>query len=178
MKEPRVPDRVRSPVRRLCNIIAPGEQPQYVKVLVESGAEVNDCFCNLERKINRDGGRIQYGWAIWHLPGVLMEAEFHAIWISPERELIDISPRPIQFKKIMFLPDPKVVYSGRQIDNIRIPLNKDPRVKEFITLCEERYKIMNEGELADKHGPITIPHEKIEPVMNRIAQLSRELGIV
>ena len=178
MKTQRVPDKVTSAVKRLVNRIVPGKQPQYVKVLVESDAEINECFVNLERKIKRDGGGIQLGWAIWYLPGILMEAEFHAVWMSPEGELIDISPRPIQFKEIMFLPDSDIVYKGKQIDNIRIPLNKDPKVKEFISLCEEFFKIMNEGELAFKHGPISIPREKIEPLRQRLAELSVELGII
>lgn len=178
MKTPRVPDKVTSPVKRLCNRIVPGERPQYVKVLVESSTEVNDCFCNIESRIKRDGGGIKYGWAIWYLPGVLMEAEFHAVWLSPEGEFIDITPRPIQFKEIMFLPDPKRVYLGRQVDNIRIPLSKDQKVKEFIQLCEKIYKIMNEGELANKHGPIAVPRERIEPVYRRLAELSVELGII
>jgi len=178
MKIPKVPDKVTSAVKRLTNRIAPGQQPQYVKVLIESDAEINECFVNLERKIKRDGGKIQLGWAIWYLPGILMEAEFHAVWISPEGKLIDISPRPIQFKDIMFLPDTNIVYRGKQIDNIRIPLNKDPKVKEYIRLCEEFFKIINEGELAFKHGPISIPHDRIEPLRQRLAELSAELGII
>ena len=98
MKTPRVPDRITSPIRRLCNRIAPGETPVYVKVIVESGTDVNDCFINVENKIKRDGGKVQYGWVIWYLPGILMEAEFHAIWISPKGESIDISPHPISLR--------------------------------------------------------------------------------
>jgi len=178
MKKPRVPDRVTSAVRRLCNRIAPGAEPQCVRVLVESGTEVNDCFTNVESKIKRDGGRAQYGWAIWYLPGILMQAEFHAIWLSPKGELIDVSPPSIPCTEIMFLPDPKRVYSGRQVDNIRIPLSKDQKVKEFIQLQEKIYKIMNEGELANNHGLIAMPSEKIEPVYRRLAELSVELGIM
>lgn len=177
MKKPRVPDKVTSPVKRLRNRIAPNEQLQYVKVLIESDAEINECFSNLERKIKRVGGGIQCGWAIWYLPGILMEAEFHAVWVSPQGELIDVSPHQIQCKEILFLPDSATVYSGRQIDNIRIPLNKDPRVKEYIGLHEELFKILNEGELADKHGPVSIPRDKIDPVSERLAELSIELGI-
>ena len=178
MKKPRVPDKVTSPVKRLRNRIAPNKQPQYVKVLIESDAEINECFLNLERKIKRDGGGIQYGWAIWYLPGILMEAEFHAVWVSPKGELIDISPRQIQFKEILFLPDSATVYLGRQIDNIRIPLKKDPRVKEYIRLHEELFKILNEGELANKHGLVSIPRDKIEPLRKQLVELSIELGIV
>lgn len=166
-----------SPVKRLRNRIAPNEQLKYVKVLIESDAEINECFSNLERKIKRDGGGIQYGWAIWYLPSILMEAEFHAVWISPQGDLIDVSPHQIRCKEILFLPDSATVYSGRQIDNIRIPLNKDPRVKEYIGLYEKLFKILNEGELANKHGSLSIPPDKINPVRERLVELSIELGI-
>jgi hypothetical protein len=176
MKNPRVPEKVTSPVKRLCNRIAPNKQPHYVKLLVEPGAIINDCFTNIESKIQRDGGSVQYGWAIWYLPGTLMEAEFHAVWLSPEGEPIDITPQSIPCTKILFLPDHRRKYTGRQVDNIRIPLNKNPKVKEFIKLHEAKFKIMNEGELANKHGLITVSHEKIEPIIRRLAELAIELG--
>jgi hypothetical protein len=104
MKMPRVPEKITSPVRRLCNRIAPNETPIYIRVEIEPETAVNDCFVNVSDKIMRDGGRTQYGWAIWYLPGILMEAEFHAIWISPEGKSLDITPRPINFNKYYFYP--------------------------------------------------------------------------
>ncbi len=44
MKKTRVPDRVTSPIRKLCNRIALGTIPQYVKVIVEVDAKMGDCF--------------------------------------------------------------------------------------------------------------------------------------
>ena len=54
---------------------------------------------------------------------------------------------------------------------------KKPRVREYIKLHEELFKIMNEGELANKHGPVSISRDKIAPVYQRLAKLSIELGI-
>jgi hypothetical protein len=51
-------------------------------------------------------------------------------------------------------------------------------VKEFIQLHEKMFKIMNEGELADKHGLLEIPSEKMNPIMQRLAELSKELDLV
>jgi hypothetical protein len=61
-----------------------------------------------------------------------VEVELHAVWISHKRELIDVSPQQIDFREIMFVPDLGTVYRVRQIDNSRIPLSKDLRVKEYI----------------------------------------------
>lgn len=148
----------------------------YVKVCPEDVAEANDCFVNVENKMKKDGGKVQYGWAIWYLPGILMEAEFHAVWLSPDGEYIDISPRQIQFDEIMFLPDPNRAYTGKQVDNVRIPLNKNPKVKEYIRLFEEKFRVMNEGDLAKQHGLVAVSPEKIRPILERIAELSLELN--
>jgi len=175
MRNPRVPDRITSPVRRLCNRIAPGTLPLFVKVCPEADANSQDCFINVENKVKKSGGKIQYGWAIWYVPGLLMEAEFHSVWLSPEGNYIDVSPNEFSFSEIMFLPDPHRVYAGRQIDNIRIPLNKNPQVKEFIRLHEAKFKVLNEGELATRHGAVSVPSEKIRPIIERLAQLSIDL---
>ena len=177
MKLPRVPDRITSPIRKICNIIGSSEKPRYIEVSVAPDAVVNDCFINVANKISRDGGDVQYGWAIWYLPGVLMEAEFHAVWCSPEGVLIDISPRPIKFDKILFVPDPARVYEGQQVNNIRIPLKKDENVREFIQLHEKLFRIMNEGELANKHGEIEFPRETMEPIIRRLSELKGILDI-
>lgn len=176
MKTPRVPDKITSPVRRLCNTLVPGGRPIFVKVYPDENADPNDCFVTVENKIRTAGGRAQYGWAIWYLPGILMEAEFHSVWVSLEGDYTDVSRRALNFKEIMFLPDPRRVYSGKQVDNVRIPLSKDPRVKEFIRLHEAKFRVLNEGDLATQHGAVSVPREKIRPIMERLMQLTAELN--
>jgi hypothetical protein len=175
-KTPRVPISVTSPIKRLCNRLVPMGHPLYVEVSSEEHAEVNDCFINVENKTKQCGGKVQYGWAIWYLPGILMEAEFYAVWLSPDGKYLDVSPHQIQLTKIMFVPDPKRVYTGKQTDNVRIPLNKDPRVKEFIQLHERKFRIMNEGDPAKQHGLVNISQDKIAPLLRRLAELSIELN--
>lgn len=38
------------------------------------------------------GGRLITGWGIWQWDNILVEAEAHAIWESPDNQLIDITP--------------------------------------------------------------------------------------
>ncbi len=118
---------------------------------------------------------MQYGWTIWYLPGVLMEAEFHAVWLSSDGDYLDVSPHPIHLhpERILFLPDPNTAYRGRQIDNVRIPLSKDPKVREFKRHNEEKFRLLNEGELADQHGPVTVP--QLRPILRRLAELAADL---
>src|SRR3989304_9121292 len=148
MKVPRVPDKLTSPVNRLCNRLTPNNKPFYVPVRPEPNSQVDECFVNVDDKVKKDGGRVQYGLVIWYTPGVLMEAEFHAIWVSPHGEHVDVSRHVIDIDTILFLPDPTRTYTGRQVDNVRIPVSKDPRVKEFIHLHESLFKVKYKGDPA------------------------------
>lgn len=103
-------------------------------------------------KVAADGGRCVFGWAIWEFPGVLIEAEFHAVWEGDDGTQLDVAARPLMFPVITFLPDPVRTYQGRQVDNVRKPLSSDPRVRELIYLMGQRFGILNAGARADQHA--------------------------
>lgn len=66
------------------------------------------CFIGAADKIKAGGGSISHGWAIWEtLPRLFLTAEFHAVWVSPADELIDITPKPQREARIVFAPDPR-----------------------------------------------------------------------
>src|SRR5882672_6074126 len=44
----------------------------------------------ISEKIRTDGGSIQFGWRVREWPGVLLTAEFHAVWVDPDGTLVDI----------------------------------------------------------------------------------------
>ena len=75
-------------------------------------------------KVEKNGGGFQYGWQIWEWPDVMIEAEFHAVWNSPQGILIDITPKQIDTHKILFLPDANRTYEGKQVNNFRQPLRQ------------------------------------------------------
>lgn len=56
-------------------------------------------------KVRHDGGAIVFGWTIWEWPKVMLTAEFHAVWESPDGDLIDITPKPQRETSIIFVPD-------------------------------------------------------------------------
>ena len=100
---------------------------KILTVLHAAGAQLLDCLSTVESQVQNFGGRLVLGGAIWKIPQVLIEAEFHAVWEpSDDGFLIDISAHPFPLSKITFLPDPQRVYLGREVDKIRKPLSKDP----------------------------------------------------
>jgi hypothetical protein len=119
-----------------------------------SNADVNDCFPVVERYARDHGGSVCYGWQIWEWPGVMVEAEFHAVWRSPTGELHDITPKQVPVPQVLFLPDPRRKYDGLQVPNVRRSLSSDPRVAAFIESCEDEFEFMNRGERATQHGEL------------------------
>lgn len=168
----RTPLRITPEIKKLCSKICGTRQPVYVPVKPEAGGEYNECFRNVKSKVERDGGNIQFGWAIWEWPRVFLEAECHAVWESPGGELIDISPRSDAERKVLFLADTKHEFDfadgSQRVENIRLPLVDDPKVHEYIRLSQELFALAAGNET-------TIPRREALPLLKRLSQLEKQL---
>lgn len=137
--------------------------PGFVTYEKEKNAEVGDCFPNVQRKVKRDKGRMVLGWQIWLNPGVLIEAEFHAVWEDPKTgELVDITPKELPFDEILFIEDDKLTYDGRMLDNVRLNISGNDLVDDFIRVHETNYAFMNKGDRAEQYGAIVLQGDDIE----------------
>ena len=144
-----------SHIAALCAELAPGTAPVLVECRPDHDAPANDCFAQVDKYVQRNGGECVVGWALWEIPHVMLEAEFHAVWQRPEDgQLIDLNPREFSFPQIHFLPDPVRTYEGRQVDNVRRVLCNDTKLKQFIYLKGRQFALMNAGNLANHHGVI------------------------
>jgi len=139
----RTPASIGEAVLELAARIRLGAAPIYLRILPEADAEPLSCFENVARKVARDGGRCQFGWALWVWPGVFIEAEHHAVYAPAHGEpLRDITPSVGPAKRRLFLPDdtatcdPADPRSRR--DNIRSPLSKDPLVADVFSGAQAR----------------------------------------
>jgi hypothetical protein len=63
------------------------------------------CSDGVEEKIRRAGGTIRFGWTIWEWPGLMLTAEFHAVWVDPAGQHHEITPKPQGETQIVFVPD-------------------------------------------------------------------------
>lgn len=102
---------------------------------------MDNCFYNLPDKVKIDSGRIQYGWTIWENPGLLLEAEFHAVWVSPANDFVDITQKTDGEKQILFLPDSKRVWQKEMVDNIRLPLVDNAYTRQLILAGEAYFRL-------------------------------------
>src|SRR5688572_33242240 len=97
------PKSVSKEVLELCAMIDATQSPIYVDVVPFADGKLEDCFPNVQARVAKDGGTIQYGWMIWEHPGVLVEGVFHAIWRNPSGDLLDITPTRDRENRILFL---------------------------------------------------------------------------
>ena len=119
----------------LCERILPGSKPVFVPVETHPHCKLSECFLNVRAAVDMAGGRIVYGWTIWMWPGVLIEAEHHAVWELPDGALFDITPKDRGQQLILFLRDESAAfdYEGfRRRDNVRLALSSSPAVREFV----------------------------------------------
>jgi hypothetical protein len=139
-----VPDSNEPAVAEFCQTIKAGQQPVYVPVKTAADAKPSDCYFNVDAKIKAAGGSIEYGWALWHYPGKFIEAEHHAVWVSPEGDRVDVSPHTTG-EQILFLPDPEMDYKEAFIPNRRKALCDDEQLIAFLRLAEQhdQLKIKN-----------------------------------
>jgi hypothetical protein len=139
-------------------------EPEQINVHVEPFAQIQNCFVNVDEKIKRDGGKVVYGRAIF-CTDIICEAEMHAVWESPDGELMDITPREFPFSQIMFVYDENFIYSDQLTDNVRINITDNSLVDDFILLCETLEKFytygtrINDNELIVPEPARTLIHQ-------------------
>jgi hypothetical protein len=126
------PKTISDSVLRLRGKLGLHTEPLFVPVRETVGNEINECYGNVAKKIKTDGGTIQHGWTVWESPGKLIEAEFHAVWVSPAGEHIEITPHADGEAEVLFIPDPNRVYQQEPIDNVRLALCDDPAIHKMI----------------------------------------------
>lgn len=165
---PLVPEQDANSVATIMSVLRIGTKPIRLRVEPVAGGVVNECFDNVRKAVEQGAGFATYGWKLSEtLPGVMIEAEFHAVWIdahgamhevSPQAELLDGSTH----EETLFVPDPSKLDDGRQVDNLRIALKRDPLIQKFIKNAKRRYKYLNAGSLSDYYGEVSMTPELAE----------------
>lgn len=166
MRSPTPADAGSAYVIEFCQRIAPHDVPLRVVHEPLPNQPLLECFRIVPEQIAAHGGKQLTGWAVWETPGVFIEAEFHAVWQQPDGTLRDVTPRPLPFDQILFVPDSRREYAGRQVDNIRQSLVDDRDVVRFLYLAKRRFEILNKGDLADQHGEIRLPPRALKEYRN------------
>lgn len=68
--------------------------------------EPDYCHFNVWLQARHAGGEPQPGWVLAQdKQKSFAEAIFHAVWRTPERKLVDVTPRKDHEKRVLFVPD-------------------------------------------------------------------------
>lgn len=112
-----------------CLSLSPS-QAKFIPVIEDPHGLFGWCSNGVSEKIRMDGGQHAFGWTIWEWPGVLWTAEFHDIWLSPQGELQDITPKLKREPHILFVHDSSYTQNFNFDDR---PGNKRKRIYEVNT---------------------------------------------
>ena len=160
-------------ILNFCKTIS-NKKPILVPLLPVVSEPINECFTAVPKHIIRYGGKQRIGWRIHIWRKVLIEAEFHSVWESPEGKIIDITPKINKINFIIFLPDTTKCYTGIQVNNIRESLSVDKNVTKHSKLWDKFFLHTNDGNLANYHGKIPLKG-MISETYNLIVKSERNL---
>ncbi|MNC06827.1 hypothetical protein D3C75_543500 [compost metagenome] len=159
--------------QKICQQILANVNAVWVKSEPLPGAPEKECFQIVADHVVRHGGKAITGWAIWEVPGVYIEAEYHSIWQDADGVLHDLTPYPHKFDKILFLPDHTRPYCGRQMDNFRQAVVNDRDVYRWLYLAKRCFELTNAGDLADQHGEIRLAPKAAKEYWKIMGELSK-----
>ena len=170
-------------IRLLCRELTGDPQPVFVMRVPDASAQANECFFNVQSKVERDGGTLLTGWAIWEWPRVFIEAEHHAVWVQDE-QLIDITRHDSECRHTLFLPDPVRAYdftSRQRLINVKRSLNILPEAQSWIEAChrfQEYQEAMSDGDLIRLDRRVAAGHAaEIEAALGAVyVALARRTG--
>lgn len=138
------PSRITPEIQRFCGTVS-SSAPRYVSVDAPTDAKFGECHLNVARYVDQQGGDALRGWAIWEIPGMLLQAEFHSIWISPTGAEVDVTPHEDGEDRILFLPDPQRgledVIAGVPVANRYGVLADSPAVRAMISAAKVQHAL-------------------------------------
>jgi hypothetical protein len=123
---------------RLCSKIAPKPEPYFIDVTPFSWCQPLQCFPNVAQQVSEHGGQSLSGWLVHIFPRVLVEFQFHAIWLQTNGKPVDITPTMphcpggVAEKVHLFLPDPSKSYTGQRIATVQLALSNSSAVQRYL----------------------------------------------
>ncbi|MCA2007951.1 hypothetical protein [Tritonibacter mobilis] len=173
------PSKITPTIERLCAEINANESPIFVPVKPDLEAISSECFHNVSKKVERDGGSILYGWNLWEWSRVFVEAEHHAVWVK-DGELTDVTPKQNRERKILFLPDPSRTYdfaNQKRLINIKRSLRRYPSVESWIKATDDFQNAVERNSVGDQASFSQFEmHHHQEAIMNAMLDVILDLA--
>lgn len=149
--------------------------------------QASDCYRNVAKRVQMDGGRMRVGWMLRMLPETYLCAEHHAVWETPEGQLVDVTQpantsmgRPAT---TLLLDERVEVHPDRNTPNVKcrfVQLTDSPRTAKFIECYGEFHAITQRALDAANAGDIerfqkadnarTMAHDRMVKALERLGR--------
>lgn len=142
-----------------------GAAVEFVNREPANDAIFRNCYWNVQREVYRSGGDIVFGWFIVEIPGIFFICWHHAIWRSPQGNLIDITPSDFDDYSrglTAFVRDYRQDYNidwPPAVPQKFVPFICDPRISDFI-LSYQHWHLIRAEHLKLQRG---LPDAKFNP---------------
>jgi hypothetical protein len=127
-----------------------GVAPLYVDSRTRIGETTTDSLAVVARHIAAEGGEQVLGWVLWELPAVFVEADFCALWRTPSGNLVDIVPRSVPTRRVLFLPD--ATRTQASPPSVRRPAVSNPALIAYLATFDQEFALFERGERDEKTG--------------------------
>lgn len=172
----RFPRTIHKFVLELVEKLGSGTTPVWVPVRPGKGALPSECFFNVPKHIEKNGGGIRYGWTIWQCANLFIEGELHAVWVSPGGELIDVTPKDDGETRILFVPDDRQKFEGRRVLNFYHAITDRPEVHALFASINAQRDFMNENMVEDDPHKFKGTPEDMQRFESETARITIEMA--
>jgi hypothetical protein len=165
-----VPKANSAAVRKLREFLGADKDAFLIKVAAAPDARDRNCYINVRDRIEKSGGKMRLGWAVWQHSDLFIEAEPHAVYDPDDgNSWIDCTPHAFpdgsKVWDILFIPNDNATYDFNTTDlpdNVRIPLKDDARLVEALKLFSEKNRLMNSVQGIDVYLPQDVARKVVK----------------
>lgn len=146
-------------VKKLRESLGTDREAVRLRVMTETGDRDRDCYMNVQRRIDRNGGRMQLGWTVWQHGDLFIEAEPHAVYDpSDGQSWIDCTPHTGSPGEVLFIPNDETYdFDTKELaDNVRVALRDDPRLRKALDLYSQKTRVLNTVPGVDVPLPMSV----------------------
>lgn len=134
------PPTIDQDVSSFCVYLRSSQLPIYIPVQPYSWSRVNCCDLNVRKAVNESGGVPVFGFRIWSIPKLYIEADLHCIWQKSDGMLVDITPNIDGENRTLFLPEPKLKTVRLRFKGDKPRLALHPSLQAAVAMMTEREK--------------------------------------
>lgn len=152
------PIEITDKITRFASTLGMGELV-YIPLRPSPTAKERQCVGSVDEVVAAHGGTRVMGWKIWECR-YWLKAVYHAVWRTPEGELVDVTPEPSEVETLFVVDD-------RERPSVYVPPHIDAKKAAFKKVVMSLSKLetiqTRINERINKGGPVPLSG-KLDPI--------------